>query len=66
MNPIDTPEDALKEVGKPSEDDSQIGAAYEGCMKEFVSFTRKENGTPAYENTFLYALLKKEGSDRRE
>lgn len=32
----------------------------EGCFVEFVSMTKYEDGTPKYENTFQYALLKKE------
>ncbi|CAM4099360.1 GNAT family N-acetyltransferase [Saccharibacillus endophyticus] len=44
----------------------KLGMRQEGCMKEFVSFTTNEDGTPKYENTFLYALLKKEWSSRRE
>lgn len=44
----------------------KLGMRQEGCMKEFVSFTQNEDGTPKYENTFLYALLKKEWSSRRE
>jgi ribosomal-protein-alanine N-acetyltransferase len=32
----------------------------EGCFLEFVSFTKYENGIPKCENTFQYALLKKE------
>ncbi len=31
----------------------------EGCFKEFVSFER-ENGEKRYDNTYIYALLKKE------
>jgi hypothetical protein len=27
---------------------------------EFISFVKNEDGTPKYENTFQYALLKKE------
>ncbi|WP_176585799.1 GNAT family N-acetyltransferase [Priestia megaterium] len=32
----------------------------EGCFVEFISFTTYEDGTPKYENTLQYALLKKE------
>lgn len=32
----------------------------EGCFLEFISFIKDENGIPKYENTFQYALLKKE------
>lgn len=32
----------------------------EGLFIEFVSFTNNSDGTPKYENTFVYAILKKE------
>ncbi|MBU3130578.1 GNAT family N-acetyltransferase [Clostridium tagluense] len=32
----------------------------EGCFKEFISFTNNPDGTPKYENTFQYAILKHE------
>ncbi|MGE4291217.1 MAG: GNAT family N-acetyltransferase [Desulfovibrio sp.] len=32
----------------------------EGLFLEFVSFTNNPDGTPKYENTFVYAILKKE------
>lgn len=38
----------------------KLGMRKEGCFLEFISFTNYENGTPKYENTFQYALLKKE------
>ncbi|MHA6533695.1 GNAT family N-acetyltransferase [Paenibacillus sp. BAC0078] len=38
----------------------KLGMRQEGCMLEFISFTKNGDGTPKYENTFLYALLKKE------
>ncbi|WP_416296239.1 GNAT family N-acetyltransferase [Paenibacillus illinoisensis] len=38
----------------------KLGMRQEGLFKEFISFTKHENGTPKYENTFQYALLKKE------
>jgi RimJ/RimL family protein N-acetyltransferase len=38
----------------------KLGMRKEGCFLEFVSFTKYENGIPKYENTFQYALLKKE------
>ncbi|MDU1473532.1 MAG: GNAT family N-acetyltransferase, partial [Escherichia coli] len=31
----------------------------EGCFKEFVSFTH-DNGVEKYDDTFIFALLKKE------
>jgi len=38
----------------------KLGMRKEGCFLEFISFTEYENGTPKYENTFQYALLKRE------
>lgn len=38
----------------------KLGMRKEGCFIEFVSFTEYEDGTPKYENTFQYALLKRE------
>lgn len=38
----------------------KLGMRKEGCFLEFISFAKYENGTPKYENTFQYALLKKE------
>ncbi|MDF3803677.1 GNAT family protein, partial [Enterobacter hormaechei] len=38
---------------------SRLGMRQEGCFKEFVSFITDE-GEERYENTFVYALLKKE------
>lgn len=38
----------------------KLGMRKEGCFIEFVSFTKYEDGTPKYENTCQYALLKKE------
>ena len=32
----------------------------EGIFKEFVSFVKNPDGTPRYENTVQYAILKKE------
>ena len=32
----------------------------EGLFKEFVSFIRNPDSTPRYENTYQYAILKKE------
>jgi hypothetical protein len=32
----------------------------EACFEEFISFVNNPNGTPKYENTFVYAILKKE------
>ncbi|WP_045926664.1 GNAT family N-acetyltransferase [Bacillus siamensis] len=38
----------------------RLGMRKEGYFLEFISFTKYEDGTPKYENTFQYALLKKE------
>lgn len=38
----------------------RLGMRKEGLFLEFVSFTTNEDGTPKYENTYQYALLKKE------
>ncbi|WP_440116330.1 GNAT family N-acetyltransferase [Paenibacillus sp. QZ-Y1] len=38
----------------------KLGMRQEGLFKEFISFTKYEDGTPKYENTYQYALLKKE------
>jgi len=38
----------------------KLGMRKEGVFKEFVSFINNEDGTPKYENTIQYAILKKE------
>ncbi len=38
----------------------RLGMRKEGYFLEFISFTVHEDGTPKYENTYQYALLKKE------
>ena len=38
----------------------KLGMRREGLFKEFVSFVKDENGNPIYENTYQYAILKKE------
>lgn len=38
----------------------KLGFRKEGLYKEFVSFIKDENGEPIYENTYEYAILKKE------
>ena len=38
----------------------RLGMRKEGLFKEFVSFINKPDGTPLYENTLQYAILKKE------
>lgn len=38
----------------------KLGLRLEGVFKEFISFTSLPDGTPVYENTLQYAILKKE------
>ena len=38
----------------------KLGMRREGLFKEFVSFVNNPDGTPHYENTVQYAVLKKE------
>ena len=38
----------------------KLGMRREGLFKEFVSFINNPDGTPRYENTVQYAILKKE------
>lgn len=38
----------------------RLGMRYEGCFKEFISFVNDTEGTPIYEDTCIYAVLKKE------
>lgn len=38
----------------------KLGMRQEGLFREFVSFINNPDGTPLYENTFQYAILKKE------
>lgn len=38
----------------------KLGMRREGLFMEFVSFVKKPDGTPLYENTMQYAILKKE------
>lgn len=38
----------------------KLGMRREGFFKEFVSFVNNPDGTPHYENTVQYAILKKE------
>ena len=38
----------------------KLGARQEGLFKEFVSFVNDSDGNPIYENTYQYAILKKE------
>jgi RimJ/RimL family protein N-acetyltransferase len=38
----------------------KLGMRKEGLFVEFVSFVNNPDGTPRYENTMQYAILKKE------
>lgn len=38
----------------------RLGMRKEGCFHEFISFVDNPDGTPLYENTMQYAILKKE------
>lgn len=38
----------------------KLGMRREGLFREFVTFVNDENGNPIYENTYQYAILKKE------
>jgi ribosomal-protein-alanine N-acetyltransferase len=38
----------------------KLGMRQEGLFKEFISFVKNSDGTPRYENTYQYAILKKE------
>lgn len=38
----------------------KLGMRREGLFKEFVSFVNDADGNPIYENTYQYAILKKE------
>ena len=38
----------------------KLGMRKEGLYKEFVTFVKDEEGNPIYENTYQYAILKKE------
>lgn len=44
----------------------RLGMRYEGCMKEFISFVCYPDGTLRYEDTCIYAILKKEWAEQRE
>ena len=43
----------------------KLGMRREGLFLEFISFVNDPDGTPRYENTVQYAILKKEW-DRRQ
>lgn len=38
----------------------RLGMRHEGTFKEFISFVNNPDGTPKYENTLQFAILKKE------
>ena len=38
----------------------KLGMRREGLFMEFVSFVKDEDGNPIYENTYQYAILKRE------
>ncbi len=38
----------------------RLGMRLEGCFKEFISFVDNPDGSPRYEDTCVYAILKKE------
>ena len=42
----------------------KLGMRREGLFIEFISFVNDENGDPIYENTYQYAILKKEWDKR--
>lgn len=44
----------------------KLGMRQEGLFREFVSFVKDENGSPIYENTYQYAILKKEWEKREK
>lgn len=41
----------------------KLGMRREGLFREFISFVNNPDGTPLYENTYQYAILKKEWTD---
>lgn len=38
----------------------KLGMRQEGFFREFVTFVKEPDGSPKYENTLQYAILKKE------
>ena len=44
----------------------RLGMRREGLFMEFVSFVNNPDGTPKYENTMQYAILKKEWAQSKE
>lgn len=43
----------------------KLGMRREGLFKEFISFVKDADGNPIYENTYQYAILKKEWESNR-
>lgn len=43
----------------------RLGMRREGLFREFISFVSDSDGNPVYENTVVYAILKKEWDARR-
>lgn len=44
----------------------KLGMRKEGFFQEFVSFVADADGNPVYENTYQYAILKKEWENNRQ
>ncbi|MBE5960980.1 MAG: GNAT family N-acetyltransferase [Lachnospiraceae bacterium] len=42
----------------------RLGMRQEGCFMEFISFVNNPDGTPKYENTMQFAILKKEWHEK--
>lgn len=42
----------------------KLGMRQEGFFIEFISFVRDSDGTPIYENTMQFAILKKEWEEK--
>jgi RimJ/RimL family protein N-acetyltransferase len=50
-----------EDYNKPSQKlCEKLGMRREGLFIEFISFVNDEKGNPIYENTYQYAILKKE------
>ena len=44
----------------------KLGMRQEGLFREFVTFVNAPDGTPVYENTYQYAILRREWEARRQ
>ena len=44
----------------------KLGMRKEGFFKEIFSFVKNPDGTPHYENTYQYAILKKEWLEQQK